>query len=262
MEYKLTTNLHTHTFRCNHANGTEREYVENAIAGGLSTFGFSDHGPCAFTGEYYSGFRMAREAQDGYIDTLTALREEYRDKIDIKFGYELEYYPALFSETSKLIMRREVDYVILGQHFTNNETDGVFCGNATEDEGIFAGYVDQVNEALDTGFFTYVAHPDNFNFVGDDAIYDKHYSRLIEHAKKVGIPLEINFLGLRWGRHYPKERFWQLCGEIGAPVCVGCDAHSPEDAADKVSFAKAVEWVKKYGLNLVLSPTLLKPREM
>lgn len=41
----MIANYHTHTWRCNHAVGTEREYVERAIEGGLKILGFSDHTP-------------------------------------------------------------------------------------------------------------------------------------------------------------------------------------------------------------------------
>ena len=258
MENKLIVNLHTHTVRCRHANGTEREYIENAISGGLGTLGFSDHAPYAFPDGYYSGFRMIPEVQKDYVDTLSALRDEYKDKIDIKIGYETEYYPAYFSETLKMITQYEVDYLILGQHFLGNEIGDRYSGGETDSEKELIRYVDQVNEALDTGVFTYVAHPDTFNFTGDDAVFDRHYGRLIEHAKKLGIPLEINFLGLRCGRFYPHERFFRLCGEIGAPVCCGCDAHSPVDACDLSSFRKADEWIKKYSLNYVPCPELRK----
>ena len=33
-------NLHTHTKRCNHAQGEDREYVEAAIKAGIKTLGF------------------------------------------------------------------------------------------------------------------------------------------------------------------------------------------------------------------------------
>ena len=54
----MICNLHAHTVRCNHASGTEREYLENALAGGLRIFGFADHAPYPFPGGYRSGFRM------------------------------------------------------------------------------------------------------------------------------------------------------------------------------------------------------------
>ena len=39
----IKTNWHTHTSRCGHAVGTDEEYVQAAIQGGLTTLGFSDH---------------------------------------------------------------------------------------------------------------------------------------------------------------------------------------------------------------------------
>ena len=39
----IQTNWHTHTSRCGHAVGTDEEYVQAAIQGGLKTLGFSDH---------------------------------------------------------------------------------------------------------------------------------------------------------------------------------------------------------------------------
>lgn len=38
-------NFHTHTYRCHHAKGTDRDYVEAAIKAGYTEIGFSDHVP-------------------------------------------------------------------------------------------------------------------------------------------------------------------------------------------------------------------------
>lgn len=252
---KMIMNLHTHTYRCNHASGREREYIENALAAGLTTLGFADHAPYPFPNGYQSGFRMLCSQMDDYVDTLLALREEYKDKIDIKIGYEAEYYPAFFDAFLEQITGREVDYLILGQHFLDNEI-GSFRPGRTEDEEVLRRYVDQQIEALGTGLFTYAAHPDTVDFRGDEAIFDKHYSRLIEFAKSMNIPLEINLLGVRDHRDYPHDRFFRLCGEIGAEVCMGCDAHSPDVTADLVSFDKAVAMAEKYGAKINLAPTL------
>ena len=117
----MICNLHAHTVRCNHASGTEREYIENALAAGLETFGFSDHTPYVFADGYYSGFRMRPELQKDYVETLLALKEEYRGRIGILIGYEAEYYPRFWRDYLKLITRYHVDYLILGQHFIENE---------------------------------------------------------------------------------------------------------------------------------------------
>lgn len=41
-------NLHTHTYRCHHAKGTDEEYVIKAIENGYDLIGFSDHAPYLF----------------------------------------------------------------------------------------------------------------------------------------------------------------------------------------------------------------------
>ena len=71
---RLLANFHTHTSRCHHAVGEDREYVEAAIARGIKTLGFSDHSPYLFDGDYYSHFRMRPEEFEGYIKSLLSLR--------------------------------------------------------------------------------------------------------------------------------------------------------------------------------------------
>ena len=41
----MRANYHTHTPRCRHAVGSEREYIEQAIEAGMEILGFSDHTP-------------------------------------------------------------------------------------------------------------------------------------------------------------------------------------------------------------------------
>lgn len=58
----MIANYHTHTPRCNHAQGSEQEYVDAALSAGLKILGFSDHTPYFFPGDYYSTFRMHRKS--------------------------------------------------------------------------------------------------------------------------------------------------------------------------------------------------------
>ena len=51
----MIANYHTHTPRCNHAEGAERDYIERALEGGFRELGFSDHTPYLFdVPGYYS----------------------------------------------------------------------------------------------------------------------------------------------------------------------------------------------------------------
>jgi len=258
-EHTLRVNFHTHTPRCFHAQGTEREYIEEAIAAGIRILGFSDHAPMVFPPEYHSGFRMPVEQTREYAETLAALREEYRDDITIYIGYEMEYYPKFFDASLANICTYPVDYLILGQHFIGNEVERMYSGAYTEDGAYLGSYVDGVIEGLGTGVYSYLAHPDLPNFGGDAAVYDMHMRRLCEAAKRLAIPLEINFLGLREHRQYPCDRFWSIAAEVGCQAIFGCDAHSPDMLSDRRVLRDAYAYAEKFGLTVTDTPVLRSP---
>ena len=77
----LTANYHAHTFRCQHAVGNERDYIEAAIKMGIKEFGFSDHIPCPFRDGYISHIRMTMDEAPEYVKTIRALADEYQNDI-------------------------------------------------------------------------------------------------------------------------------------------------------------------------------------
>lgn len=254
----MIANYHTHTSRCNHASGKEEEYIQNAIKGGLKILGFADHTPYWFPGDYYSTFRMRPEELGDYVRTLTDLREKYADKLQLHIGVEAEYYPAYFDLLKKSLRDGGVEYMILGQHFPGNEIGEKHTSVPTAEEAVLARFCDQMIDAIHTGAFTYVAHPDVQRFIGEDAVYRKHVRRVCQAAKSCDTPIEINFLGLREGRYYPDNRLWEVAGEEGCKVVFGADAHSPDVVVDPKTEQRAMEMVKTYGLNLIETVSLRK----
>jgi histidinol-phosphatase (PHP family) len=255
----MLTNYHTHTVRCGHARGSERDYIESAIAAGLKVLGFADHSPYYFPGDYYSFYRMRPEQTADYVHTIEALREEYRDRIQILIGFEAEYYPEYFDKFLEIVEPFDYDYLVLGQHYIDNEIGAHFSQNQADEE-TWKKYVDQTITGLRTGRFSYFAHPDLLNFVGDPAAYRKHALRLCEAAKELDIPIELNFLGMREKRKYPREDFWVIGGEVGNKIIFGADAHSPDVIFDAASYATAEEWVERFGLKRVDYITLRDPK--
>ncbi len=246
----MTVNYHTHTTRCHHASGTEREYIETAIARGLKVLGFSDHCPQFFpTNDYYSHFRMRPEETDGYVQTLRELQKEYRDDIDIKIGFEVEYYPEIFDKLIEFLHPYELDYIILGQHFIENEYDTYEHSTGKNHTDLqLKIYTDQVLEALETEKFTYIAHPDVFRYEDDEKLYEAEARRLCEGAKSHGIPLEINFLGLAEGRHYPNKRFFRIAKDVGCDFVFGCDAHHADDVMKLYTYKKVCDFANSLGI--------------
>ena len=254
----LRESFHNHTWRCNHAENTEREYVENAVSGGMTKLGFSDHAPYVFENGYYSGFRMKPDQIQGYFDTLEALKQEYRDKIDIYIGFEAEYYPKFFDKFLKLIADYPVEYLLMGQHFIHNEMDRIDSFHASDSVEKLQTYARQVAEGLSTGKFACLAHPDVLWFTGKKDLYQKEMLTVCEAAKKYNVLLEINLLGVRDGRVYPNPDFWEVAGQVGNTVIIGSDAHRAQDVYDAASYGKAMELARKYRLNCVQAGEMIK----
>ena len=89
MDDFIKYNYHAHTERCQHAYGTEREFIEAAIRMGIRRFCFSDHVPSPAAPGYVSGIRMRMDEAKEYHDEIKALAEEYKDRIEIFVGFEM-----------------------------------------------------------------------------------------------------------------------------------------------------------------------------
>lgn len=247
----MIANFHTHTVRCRHASGTEEEYVLTALEEGLQVLGFSDHAPYRFEGDYYSHFRMYPDQLQDYVQAVLGLREKYAGKIQIPLGLEMEYYPAYFSEVLGWARDAGIEYLLLGQHFVGNEMGEHYSGWPTADEEILRRYCHQVADAMYTGLFSYLAHPDLLKFTGEDSVYRRHMQVVCRAAKDCGLPLEVNLLGVMEERHYPNPVFWELAAEEGCAVIIGRDAHTPEHLKDHKSEEIANRLIQKMGLQAV-----------
>lgn len=250
----MITNYHTHTYRCNHASGTEEEYIKRAISCGVQIMGFSDHAPIPFEAGYNTGWRVPKEKAQEYVDTINALKEKYKDKIELYVGFEMEYYPEYFDEMFAFVKSVGAEYLILGEHYLGKENDGRRPSSAPGHTGdSITEYVDLIIEGMKTGKFLYVAHPDILNYIGDDERWEREMTRLCEAAKELQIPLEINCLGIRDNRYYSRDEFYKIAGKVGAKMIVGFDAHDAVSAYDNESLEKIKKLKEKYNLKIVES---------
>ena len=247
----MIANYHTHTHRCNHAVGREEEYVQEALKMGLKILGWADHTPYIFPGGYYSNFRMRPVQLPGYVKTIEELRRAYGDRIEMPIGLETEYYPKHFSALLDFLRDYPIDYLILGQHFIGNEYDAPYSGLVTGDREVVRQYCRQSMEAMNTGMFTYFAHPDLIHYAGDWKFYQQTVRPMCDEARACGIPLEINLLGVREGRHYPNRYFWEMASEAGCDVILGCDAHSPGGLNSPEAERKALALAEELGMKVL-----------
>ena len=256
----MIANYHTHTTRCNHASGSEREYVEKAIELGFTDLGFADHAPMplpdglprnSFIG--VTEMRMELEETEDYVNTLLDLRKEYERDIKIHIGFEVEYYSSCFDNFLKFISDYPIDYLILGQHFGEVEDDPLtYYGAQTSSEARLASYVDHVVKGIESNKISYVAHPDLPAYRGNINVYERQMSRLIKSANEHKVPLELNLYGLFELRHYPDFAFWQIASDNGCDVVLGSDAHNPNMLLQPTALKYAEKLVESSkGLNLL-----------
>ena len=217
----MLTNYHTHTTRCGHAEGTEEEYILTALRCGFKVLGFSDHTPWAYaTPGFVSRIRMLPSQLDDYVLTLRGLREKYADKLHIRIGLEAEYFPAYLGWLKEEMERLDIEYLILGCHYdTTDEQDAKasrFGGSTSTAHG--RRYAEQVVEALETGLYRYLAHPDLFlnRVTAFDADAEKACRDICATAARLDIPLEYNMAGLTLQNRPVK-------------AIMGCDAHAPSE---------------------------------
>lgn len=202
--------------------------------------------------------RMDITDLDAYVAKVLDLKKEYSRELEIHLGFEAEYYPALFGDLLGLLHGYPIEYFLLGQHFLGNEIGEPYSARPNGDD-VLIRYCAQVTEAMKTGRFTYIAHPDLLNHQGDPAVYTDQMTALCHTAKQNGLPLEINLVGLAGHRHYPNPAFWEIAGKVGCDVILGSDAHLPHEVWNPSAIEAAESLVKQYGLNLLETVPLRSP---
>lgn len=246
----MRVNYHTHTVRCGHGRGTEAEYVKAAIAGGVEILGFSEHCTFLMHPEATEKPHLSRKQLSEYALTVRDLSQEYQGDIEIHLGIEAEYFPDTFPELCSILRDHGVEYLLLGQHFLDSPY-GQRTRNEIWDPAILRHYCDQIIEGMQTGAFTYVAHPDCILFLGDRSLLREQLRRICREAKSCDLPLEINLLGIHKQKHYPCKELFELLAEEGNTVILGADAHQPERFLNYDAEESAHKIIKEYGLKLI-----------
>jgi histidinol-phosphatase (PHP family) len=252
----LKYNYHTHSNFCDHAVGDLQEYIETAIESGFDELGFTEHAPFTFPGGYLSHYRLMPKDEERYISTLRKLKDKYKNDIKIYIGFEMEYYPLYFDKMLEHVKNLGAEFLIQGQHFIKNEYPDGFYVALRHNDNKLEEYANEVIEGMETGVFSYLAHPDLSNFIGDLETYETQVRKICKASTRLNMPLEINLLGIREKRHYPNKSFWQIAGEEGSPVVMGYDSHSPGSLANENCYKEGKKLIEEFSLNEITKPQL------
>ncbi len=236
----LRSNWHTHTALCKHASGTVPEYCRAAIAAGLEVLGFSDHTP--LPDGRWASVRMPLSALRSYREAIARAAREFTP-LEVHAGIECEYCPEFTAFYREVLLGEfAFEYLAAGTHWYRYAGEWTGIYGIPMNAAMLRAYTETVLASIDSGLFAFVAHPDLFgrSYPTWDSEARDCSRAIIEAAKDAGIPLEINAYGFRkppiqtaagTRPGYPWRPFWELAGELGAPVIINSDAHRPEDVA-------------------------------
>lgn len=254
----MRTNYHTHTTRCLHAIGSDEDYVLSAIKGGYQELGFSDHTPWKYHTDYVSDIRMTPEELPEYVESLRALKEKYKSQISIKIGLECEYFPEYVYWLKEIIKEYQLDYVIFGNHHFHTDERFAYFGRHTKTVEMLELYEESAIEGMESGLFTYLAHPDLF--MRSYPTFDQYCKLISRHicrtAARLNLPLEYNLGYEEYNDTHgitliPSPEFWQIAAHEGCTAIIGMDAHTNQYLENPFYYDRANGKLKELGIKVI-----------
>ncbi len=254
----MITNFHTHSTYCDGDNTLE-EIVLSAIEKGFSAIGFSGHGYTYFDLTY------CMKDTDGYIAEINALKEKYRNKIQIYLGVEED-------SRSPVKNREDFDYIIGSSHCTQKNSKlyaidhspelfekclevwrGDTLAFAEEYYGSFCDYILKRKPDIIGHFDLITKFDENENtaFLENEE-YKKLARKYIEIAAQSGCIFEVNTGGIsrNWRKTpYPSEDLLYTLKKCGGRVLLSSDSHNKETL--DFGFADATNLLREIGFEYV-----------
>ena len=174
------------------------------------------------------------------LKELGALKEKYKEKLDIRIGVEFGLQPHLAKKAKAFTAANPYDFVIGSMHVVGGKDPYYpeFFEGISDEEAYRMALQETIADIRAVADFDVLGHLDYVVRYGKHREQEYSYGRfadeideilryLIEHGKG----LEVNTAGLKYGLPFAHphpdvlKRYKKLGGEI---ITVGADAHKPE----------------------------------
>ncbi|SFB75991.1 histidinol-phosphatase HisJ family protein [Butyrivibrio sp. YAB3001] len=243
MTTKLPADYHLHTHHSGDSSAPMKDMIESAISHGLGEICFTEHMDMDFPVFKDVPKDTFTLIVPPYHDEVSFYQNEYKDKINIKYGVELGLQPQIKDINRKFINDNDFDFVIGSIHLVDKK-DPYYYPDYWEKENedqVIARYFELTIECLqDFDDFDVLGHLDYIvrytPSKGANYSYDK-YKELIDEILRIiikkGKGLDFNSKALFYGGSPNPNpdilrRYKELGGEI---ITFGSDAHVPEGIA-------------------------------
>jgi histidinol-phosphatase (PHP family) len=192
---------------------------------------------------------MAEEELPAYLDLVAKLKDQMKDRIDVRLGLEADYLPGLETYLEKQLSSADFDYVLGSVHWHLPEWQDRFW--AGDPQAFTESYFQQLAQAAETGLFDCLSHPDLIkNYSAETWDFEKvrpYVTAALDRIAETGVAMELNTSGRlkTFPEFNPGPQMLQLMHERDIPVVVGSDAHSPERVGE--SFGEALDCIEQAG---------------
>ncbi len=262
------TNYHSHTTFCDGHEPME-EFVKEAIRQGFTSYGISSHAPLPFP----TRWTMKKEDVTPYIEEFQQLKKEYKDKIELYIGLEIDYLDEYSNPSIDYFQNLSLDYRIGSVHLLsddNGEVVDIDCCKESFKEKLETHFHNDIKATVlvyfsklmsmaELGGFDIVGHADKIAFnasfcqpdVTEQNWYKQTLRELFAFISEKGYMMEINTKAYhKLGVFYPNEKSFSLIKEMHIPVLVNSDSHYPEFVND--GRTEALQALKAAGINTVM----------
>ncbi len=243
----MITDYHCHTRWCKHADGEIEDYIKIAIERNVDKLAITDHVPHI---DDIDKRRLGWKEFDEYNKELDSMIIKYKNEIEVIKGFECEYYPEYMQTYADFKQKYNYKIMVLGHH---TSCDRKIDNFATKGHEHMLLYSHEVCEALNTNFFTYLAHVDvplSGYKHGFDDVAKKAFGNIFAVCEKLNIPVEYNANGVRDKRQYPNMEVYNYSKQFNLRYIVNSDAHSPQHIRD-YAVINSVKELKAQGFNLI-----------
>ena len=251
----MSADYHTHSPLCLHAEGTPKEYINAAIAAGLTEYGISCHAPQQKPdgSEPFDDWRMLSTQIPEYLQWIDTAKNHAEEKIQVRSGLECDWLPGCESWIQHLRDLHNWDYLIGSVHYIAPPTQmhknpddldqpwgfdnptWIDTWAKTDIDLAWDLYWKAYSEMADSGLFDILAHPDLIKKFGYKPKGDltHYYEPAIDAIATSGAIIEINTAGLHkpCAEIYPDLTFLELARDAGIDLIISSDAHHPDEVA-------------------------------
>nr|WP_281380199.1 histidinol-phosphatase [Armatimonas rosea] len=235
----ITFDYHSHNDRCGHAVGKLEDYVQQAVALGLTHFGMSDHGPAYWLeGDHAQPtIQMAVSELPSYVAEAVALKERYADQLALAVGIEADFIEGQEEALAGWLAAHPFDYVLGSVHYCLGKS--VFDRRRWREqdpEAVFRDYYRQVVLAARSGLFDILSHLsviDTYAPKIPERLADELYPPVAAAIAESGCIVELNTSCYRkqpsWDAPYPNPKLLTELIAHGVPLTFGSDCHAPQE---------------------------------